>query len=62
MLGLLFNPEDGGNVFLRNISCLSWTTGKRTYIRALCQKSEGSVEIKQRLTKMGGRTTYRTVT
>jgi hypothetical protein len=32
-----------------------------TYIRALCHKNEGSVEIKQRLTKMGGRTTYRTL-
>jgi hypothetical protein len=36
-----------------------WTqTGKRTYIRVLCQKNERSVEIKQRPTKMGGRTTY----
>jgi hypothetical protein len=38
----------------------NWTyTGKGT--RALCQKNEGSVEIKQRPTKMGGRTTYRTL-
>jgi hypothetical protein len=36
-------------------------TGKRTYIRALCQKNEGSVEIKHRPAKMGGRTTYRTL-
>jgi hypothetical protein len=40
----------------------NWTqTGKRTYIRALCQKDTGSVRIKQRLVKMGGRTTYRTL-
>jgi hypothetical protein len=32
-----------------------------TYIRALCQKNEGSVEIKQRPAKMGGGTTYRTL-
>jgi hypothetical protein len=32
-----------------------------TYTRALCQKNEGSVEIKQRQTKMGGWTTYRTL-
>jgi hypothetical protein len=36
-------------------------TGKRTYIRALCQKNEGSVEIKHRPARMGGRTTYRTL-
>jgi hypothetical protein len=35
-------------------------TGKGTYTRALCQKNEGSVEIKQRPTEMNGRTTYRT--
>jgi hypothetical protein len=36
----------------------NWTqTGKGTYICALCQKNEGSVEIKQRPIKMGGRTT-----
>jgi hypothetical protein len=34
---------------------------KWIYIRALCQKNEGSVEIKQRPTKLGGRTTYRTL-
>jgi hypothetical protein len=40
----------------------NWTqTGKRTYIWALCQKKEGSVEIKQRPVKMGGRTTYWTL-
>jgi hypothetical protein len=33
----------------------------QAYIRALCQKNEGSVEIKQRPTKMGGRTAYRTL-
>jgi hypothetical protein len=30
--------------------------------KGLCQKNEGSVEIKQRPTKMCGRTTYRTLT
>jgi hypothetical protein len=40
----------------------NWTqTSKRTYIRALCQKNEGSVEIKQRPTKMGCTTTYWTL-
>jgi hypothetical protein len=40
----------------------NWTqTGKRTYIMALCHKNKGSVEIKQTPTKMGGRTTYRTL-
>jgi hypothetical protein len=39
----------------------NWTqTGKGTYASALCQKNEGSVEIKQRSIKMGGRTIYRT--
>jgi hypothetical protein len=40
----------GGEPFgIRN-----WThTGKGTYTRALCQKNEGSVEIKQRPIKMG---------
>jgi hypothetical protein len=37
-------------------------TGKATYTRALCQKNEGSVEIKQRPVKIGGRTVYRTLT
>jgi hypothetical protein len=36
-------------------------TGKGTYTRALCQKNVGSVAIKQRPTKMGGRATYRTL-
>jgi hypothetical protein len=40
----------------------NWTqTGKRTYTRALCQKNEGFVEIKQRPAKMGGRTISRTL-
>jgi hypothetical protein len=40
----------------------NWTqTGKGTYTRALCQKNEGSVEIKHRPIKMGGRTLYRTL-
>jgi hypothetical protein len=40
----------------------NWTrTGKRTHIRALCQKNGGSIEIKQRPIRMGGRATYRTL-
>jgi hypothetical protein len=40
----------------------NWTqTGKGTYIRVLCQKNEGSVEIKQRSIKRGGKTIYRTL-
>jgi hypothetical protein len=39
-----------------------WTqTGKRTYIRALCQKNKGSLEIKQRPIKMDSMTIYRTL-
>jgi hypothetical protein len=38
-----------------------WTqTGKGTYTRALCQKNEGSVEVKQRPIKTGGKTIYKT--
>jgi hypothetical protein len=41
----------------------NWTqTGEGAYPRALCQKKEGGVEIKQRPIKMGGRTIYWTVT
>jgi hypothetical protein len=32
------------------------TTWQRAYTRALCQKNEGSVEVKQRSIKMGGST------
>jgi hypothetical protein len=40
----------------------NWTqTGKGTYIWALCQKNEGSVEIKQRPIKMGVMTAYWTL-
>jgi hypothetical protein len=40
----------------------NWTQiGKGTYTRALCQKNEGSVGVKQRPIKMCGRTTYRTL-
>jgi hypothetical protein len=40
----------------------NWTQiGKGIYIRTLCQKNEGSAEIKQRPVKMGGRTTYWTL-
>jgi hypothetical protein len=41
--------------------CNQTYTGKGTYTRALCQKNEGSVKTKQRPVKMGGRTTYRTL-
>jgi hypothetical protein len=37
------------------------STGKGTYIRTLCQKNIGSVEIKQRPIKMDSRTIYRTL-
>jgi hypothetical protein len=40
----------------------NWTqTGKETYIRTLCQKNKGSVEIKQGPIKMDSRTIYRTL-
>jgi hypothetical protein len=40
----------------------NWThTGKGIYIRTLCQKNKGSVETKQRSTKIGGRITYWTL-
>jgi hypothetical protein len=40
----------------------NWTQrSKGTYTRALRQKNDGSVEIKQRPIKMGGRTMYRTL-
>jgi hypothetical protein len=46
----------------KNMGIHNWTqTGKMTYMRALCQKNEGSVQIKQRPIKMGGRTLYRTL-
>jgi hypothetical protein len=35
--------------------------GKGTYIRTLCRKNKGSVEIKQRPIKMDCRTIYRTM-
>jgi hypothetical protein len=35
--------------------------GKGIYNRTLCQKNGGSVETKQRPTKMGGRITYGTL-
>jgi hypothetical protein len=38
----------------------NWTQrGKGTHTRALCQKNEGSVKVKQRPVKMAPRTTYR---
>jgi hypothetical protein len=50
------------------IVCAQWTflyvvgwTGEGTYTRAPCQKNEVSVKIKQRPTKMGSRTIYRTL-
>jgi hypothetical protein len=44
---------------LGNISFMQ--TNKGTYSRALCQKNDGFVKIKQRPIKMGGRTIYRTL-
>jgi hypothetical protein len=41
--------------------CQPICTGKGTYTRALSQKNRGSVEAKQRPVKMGGRTTYKTL-
>jgi hypothetical protein len=35
--------------------------GKGTHTSALCQKKEGSVEIKQRPIEIGGKTIYRTL-
>jgi hypothetical protein len=46
----------------RTLGIHNWTqTGKGIYTRALCQKNVGSVKIKQRPIKMGGRTIYRTL-
>jgi hypothetical protein len=40
----------------------NWSgTGEGIYTRALCQKNEESVEIKQRPTKKSGSTLYRTL-
>jgi hypothetical protein len=40
----------------------NWTqTGKGTYIRTLCQKNKGSVEMQQRPIKMDSRTIHRTL-
>jgi hypothetical protein len=35
--------------------------GKGTYTTALCQKNKGSVKIKHRPVKMGGKTIYKTL-
>jgi hypothetical protein len=46
----------------RTLGIHNWTqTGKGTYPWVLCQKNEGSVEVKQRPIKMGDRTIYRTL-
>jgi hypothetical protein len=48
--------------YKKTLGIHNWTqTGKRTYTRALCQKNEGSVEVKQRSFKIGGRTVYRSL-
>jgi ribonuclease HI len=45
----------------KTLGIRNWTqTNKGTHNRALCQKNEGSVKIKQRAVKMGGGTIYRT--
>jgi hypothetical protein len=47
---------------MTHTSTPNWTQkGKGAYIWGLYQKNEGSVEIKQRLIKMGGRTAYWTL-
>jgi hypothetical protein len=52
----------GRTKITQTMEIYNWTKrDKRTYTRALCQKNEGSVEIKQRQTKMGGRTIYRSL-
>jgi hypothetical protein len=51
-----------GNHKKKTLGIHSWTqTGKVTYIWGLCQKNEGSVEIKQRPVKMDGGTIYWTM-
>jgi hypothetical protein len=54
--------RDWMNKSQKTLGIRNWTqTGKQTYTRALCQKNEGSLKIKQRPIKMGGRTLYRTL-
>jgi hypothetical protein len=45
----------------KTLGIRDWTQrGKGTYTSVLCQKNKGSVKIKQRPIKLGGRTIYRT--
>jgi ribonuclease HI len=53
--------RDWMNRYRKNIGNPQLDSGKGTYTRTLCQKNEGSVEVKQRPIKMGGRTIYRTL-
>jgi hypothetical protein len=54
--------ETGRTEITHTMGIHNWTqTGKGTYIRALCQKNKGSVEIKQRPTQMDSRTIHRTL-
>jgi hypothetical protein len=53
----------GRTEITKNLGISKWTqTGKGTYTSAICQKNEGSVEVKQRPIKMGARTIYRALT
>jgi hypothetical protein len=64
---LNFSCQEGGQGLderksQKTLGIHNWTqTGKGNYTRALCQKNEGFVEVKQRPIKMGGRTIYKTL-
>jgi hypothetical protein len=56
------NPQQDKQKSQKILGIHNWTqTGIGTYTRALCQKNEECVEIKQRSTKMCGRNIYRTL-
>jgi hypothetical protein len=55
-------PGTGRTEITKTLAIRNWIqTGKGTYTWALCRKNEGSVEVKHRPIKMGGRTTYWTL-
>jgi hypothetical protein len=56
-------PGTGLTEIIKNIERVdNWTQrGKGTHTRALWQKNERSLKVKQRPVKMGGRSTYRTL-
>jgi hypothetical protein len=39
LLGLLFSPEDGGSIFLRNISEFVWDVESRSLIECLLRNN-----------------------